>query len=169
MEVFTVPEVVRFHGLRDFHSRPERVQRDYFAALEALSMARTEQRTIRSAAAEVGISYRKTMRYIRPATERDVFGRTVAKKADRLFRPMEILSEDGPVERAVYGSRKASRLGAYDSALGRFLAGDANALRPFRGERAARIRLATEPDLVEGLARSGVLDEYEPYPRPRRR
>jgi hypothetical protein len=162
-------DVVHFKGLKDFHAQPERVQQDYYAALDTLRIARTEHMPIRAAAKEAGISYAKAMRYIRPATERNVFGQTVAKKADRLMRPMEVLSERGPVEKAIRGSRKASTLGGYDSALGRFLEGDPRALGPFAGSQVAGTNLPTDPDTVEGLARSGVLDEYEPYPRARRR
>jgi hypothetical protein len=162
-------DVVHFKGLKDFHAQPERVQQNYYAALETLRIARAEHMPIRAAAKEAGISYQTAMRYIRPATERNAFGQTISKRADRLMRPMEVLTDRGPVEKAIRGSNKASTVGGYDSALGRFLEGDPRALEPFTGGHAAGVAFPTDPDTVEGLARSGVLDEYEPYPRARRR
>src|SRR5262249_37031770 len=125
-------------------------------------------RPLRQVTAEDGrISFRTQLKYTRAATTKDAFGRIVAKPADRLFRPMEVLNPRGEREmRAVYGSRRASLVGQHESAIERFLTtGDESVLEPFRGKRVAGVELATDPDVIEHAARTGTLEELEPYPR----
>jgi hypothetical protein len=156
-------EPSRIRGLRHWEGLGEARQEKYLASLEALNISRTEHKPMREAAAEAGVSYGTAMRYVRSATERDAFGRTVARPADRLFRPMEIPTREGAVLRAVYGSRAASKLGGYEGALDRFLAGDDRALLPYEGKRVGGVALPTDPDVVEDMARRGILAELEPY------
>src|SRR5947209_2228923 len=110
-------------GLRGWKRLPPQVQENDLIALEILNRARREHRPIRDVVAEDGrISMATQMRYTRTATTRDAFGRITAKRADRLLRPMEVLDVHGDrVMRGVYGSRSASKIGAHQAAIGRFL------------------------------------------------
>jgi len=161
-----VAEQFRFRSLRQWDKAPERVQHRYLAALENLNTSRVEHRLLREVVNDDGrISMSTQMRYTRSATRRDYAGRIVAKDADRLFRPMEILSAKKEVlARAVYGSRSAAEIAAHESAVDRFLeTGDERHLAPFRGHRRAGVELATDPAVVEQAAREGILDDLTPY------
>jgi hypothetical protein len=161
-----VPPSFGIRGLKHWHALSPRAQDRYLEALEVLNISRNEKKAIRTAAREVGIPFESAMRYIRPATERRAGG-LVAKKADRLFRPMEVASASGEkVERAVYGSRKARLVGRHGNALRKFLqSGDEEVLTAFRGKRVARVELASDAVLIERMAREGTLGDLEPYPR----
>jgi hypothetical protein len=152
-------------NLRQWNATSEYRQDQYLASLEGLNTSRTERKPMRAALKEAGVSYKVGMRNVGVATHRDAFGRVVANRADRLFRPMEIPTPEGRVMRGVYGSRVASRLGGYEGALDRFLdTGDPRVLEPWRGQRVAGVSLTTDPDVVERMARDGTLEELEPYP-----
>jgi len=156
------------NALERWKDSTRRVQVNRDVAFENLNKARIQGRPLREVTEADGrIGFRTQLRYTRAATTRDWSGRIVAKPADRLFRPMEILNARGERElKAVYGSRKASLVGAHQSALDRFLqTGDESILGPFRGKRIAGVELASDPDVIEHAARTGTLEELEPYPR----
>ena len=147
---------------------PRRVRENREIALENLNTARVQGRPLRDVTETDGrITFRTQLGYTRAATTKDRSGRIVAKVADRLFRPMEVLNARGERElRAVYGSRKASLIGAHQAALDRFLqTGDPSVLEPFRGKRVAGVELASNPDVIEHAARTGTLEDLEPYPK----
>lgn len=80
--------------------------------------------------------------------------------ADRLWRPMKAI--DATTRRVVpvdvRGSIAASRLSDYWAAIAGYLhTGDVAALRAFQGERIAGVRLETDPDVIDYLARLGQL------------
>lgn len=136
-------------------------------SLEVLNDARHRNLTIKGATEEDGrLSYATVMRYVRQATEQDVFGRAVPRHADRLFRPMEVLDHRMRREvRSVYGSRTASRIAKHQSDVGRFLeTGDESLLRQHRDERRAGRTLASDPSAIEQAARDGTLDDLGPLP-----
>jgi hypothetical protein len=158
----------RITGIRQWRGERARVKGDYLISLEILNDALRDNKTIRTAAMDDGrLSYPTVMRYVGEATERDAFGRTVPKRANRLFHPMEMLDARGDrVLRGVYGSRRASLVGAHQAAISTFLdTGDERVLEPFRERRVAGVELASDPDVIEQAAREGSLDDLEPYPR----
>jgi hypothetical protein len=155
-------------GLKDWNTVRPRVQDNYEAALENLNASRTGHRPLREVVKEDGrISLATQLRYTRQATTRDVFGRVVAKPADRLFRPMEILDARGERQlRAIYGSRSASDIGRHQAALSRFLeTGDESVLAPLRAVRRGGVELASDHAVIEQAAREGTLDDLSPYPK----
>jgi hypothetical protein len=158
----------KIRGLRQWRAERRRVRDDYLIALEIWNDAQRDNKTIRSATRDDGrISYPTVMRYMGEATERDAWGRTVPTRSNRLFHPMEILDARGErVLRGVYGSRRASLVGAHQAAIATFLdSGDERVLEPFRGKRVGGVELAADPNVIEQAARLGTLDDLEPYPR----
>jgi hypothetical protein len=158
----------RITGIRQWRRERARVRDDYLISLEIWNDAHRNNKTIRTAAKDDGrISYPTVMRYMGEATERDAWGRTVPTRSNRLFHPMEILDIRGErLMRGVYGSRRASLVGAHQAAIATFLdTGDERVLEPFRGKRVGGVELAADPDVIEQAARLGTLDDLEPYPR----
>jgi hypothetical protein len=94
-------------------------------------------------------------------------GRTQPRKADRRRRRMLIPTSRGPTPVTIHGSKQASRLGRYMSAVGKYLrTGDADALDEFEGRRLAGHRLITDPDILSSLAQAGGLQLDQIYALP---
>jgi hypothetical protein len=67
----------------------------------------------------------------------------------------------------VRGSKLASQLGKYMSAVGKYLrTGDAETLGRFEGKSIAGHALITDPDLLSSLAQAGALTLDEIYASP---
>ncbi len=66
----------------------------------------------------------------------------------------------------MYGSRAASDIGSHQANIGRFLeTGEEAFLAPYRDRRRAGVEFASDPAVIEQVAREGMLDDLEPYPR----
>lgn len=78
---------------------------------------------------------------------------------DRLYRPMYAYS-GGRVEPVdVRGSRVASTVGRYHSAVQRYLhTGDVSALARFAGTKVGGVELETDLDVIDEMARRGQFD-----------
>lgn len=140
----------QFLGLRP----TEREARE--RALETISLMRTQKLSLTSAARAAGTTRATALRYADDALERDAAGRFRARKADRLFRRMQILAEGGRTEVDVRGSHAASIIARHWNAVKRFLVtGDVAVLRPFIGKRVGGRVLMTDPDTIEEEARRG--------------
>jgi hypothetical protein len=93
--------------------------------------------------------------------------RTQPKKADRRRRRMLIPTTRGAIPVTIHGSKQASQLGRYMSAVGNYLrSGNTDALEEFEGRRLAGHRLITDPDTLSSLARAGALQLDEIYALP---
>ncbi len=69
--------------------------------------------------------------------------------------------------RALRGSKQASQLGRYMSAVGRYLrTGDVEGLAAFEGKSIGGHALITDPDLLSFLAQAGALTLDEIYALP---
>jgi hypothetical protein len=140
----------------------ERAARD--RALETVVLMRRERMTLTSAAMRAGTTRNTVLKYARTALARRPDGRYVAKRADRLFRRMRVLSPDGVTSVGIRGSRAAALAGEHASAIHHFLAtGDDSRLRPVAGKRVAGVVLETDPTAIEAWARRGVLDFEDIY------
>jgi hypothetical protein len=84
-------------------------------------------------------------------------GRIRATKSDRLPRHLLLPGVDGPVEITTRGSRDTSEVARYKAAVNRFLAGDANALKPWRGRKIAGVELITDREILKSLAHKDLL------------
>jgi hypothetical protein len=98
---------------------------------------------------------------------RQVRDRTVPTTGDRRARQMYVLTSEGNIPETIRGSKKASQLGKYMAAVGRFLrTGDASGLAEFSGQSIAGHRLITDPDQLVALAESGSVQLESIYALP---
>lgn len=89
------------------------------------------------------------------------------KKADRRRRDMLIPTPQGPTPAVIRGSKQASHLGRYLSAVGQFLkSGKTDALEEFEGQSIAGHKLITDPDALSSLAQEGALELDQIYALP---
>jgi hypothetical protein len=80
-------------------------------------------------------------------------------KADRLFRPLFVYSAGRTVPIDVRGSRVASTVAAYHSAVRRYIeANDPDALNRFRGVFVGGVELETDLDVLDAMAHRGEFD-----------
>ena len=94
--------------------------------------------SISRAARENGVTPRTIKRYAGAALVQDrPGGRIRATKSDRLVRYLQIPGPGGPIEITVRGSKQASAVAKYKSAVNRFLRGDRNALAAWHGKKIA--------------------------------
>jgi hypothetical protein len=135
-------------------------------ALRALARMRRTGGSLAAAARAEHIDPR-TVRKLFPEELKQVGGRIEATEGDRRRRDMLILTPQGTMPVAIYGSKKASQLGLYFSAVGNFLrSGDADALREFEGQSIAGHALITDLTTLTSLAEAGALKLDEVYATP---
>jgi hypothetical protein len=126
-------------------------------ALRALSAMR-HGASISRAARENGVTPRTIKRYAGTALLQDrPGGRIRATKSDRLARYLQIPGPNGPREISVRGSKAASEVANYKTAVNRFLRGDRNALAKWHGKRIAGVELVTDPKVLVDQADKGLL------------
>jgi hypothetical protein len=88
-------------------------------------------------------------------------------KADRLVRKMLVPTQLGPSSISVRGSKQATQLGRYMSAVGKYLrTGNSSALDEFEGQSIAGHSLITDADTLRALAEAGSLQLDEIYALP---
>lgn len=133
-------------------------------ALEAVSLARRENLTIRTAARRTGVSLGTVRKYAAPVLTKDAFGRLAARKTDRLYRRVHVIGPDGERWIDTHGSRAASTVGEYWNAVRHYLStGDEGPLERFRGLKVAGVELETDPDVIDELARRGEVSFEDLY------
>lgn len=80
---------------------------------------------------------------------------------------MLIPTSRGATPVVIHGSKKASQLGRYMSAVGQYLkTGNADALDEFEGQSIAGHTLITDPDVLNSLAQAGALQLDSIYAVP---
>ncbi|MCU1358016.1 MAG: hypothetical protein JWM89_3434 [Acidimicrobiales bacterium] len=127
-------------------------------ALDALAVARREQIPLADAARREGIGVDAIAWWSEGATERRGT-KTWASTGDRLLRPMYVYSAGQVIPVDVRGSRVASSIGRYHSAVHHYLStGDASRLEKFRGVKVGGIELEADVDVIDELARQGSFD-----------
>jgi hypothetical protein len=124
--------------------------------------------TLSRAARDNGVTIRTIKRYAGSALVQDrPGGRIRATKSDRLVRYLQIRGPDGPKGVTVHGSKAASQLGRYMSAVGKYLrSGDTDALSKFKGKSIGGHVLITDPNTLSVLAQAGALTLDEIYALP---
>ncbi len=128
-------------------------------ALEALNRMRTQGLSLTRAARASQTTPQTVRKYVRSALTRKK-GRYAATPSDRLTRRVWLLTARGKVEITVRGSRPASRVAQYMTAVDRYLrTGDTEALRAFADQtiRAGKVthRFATDTAVLDRLALAG--------------
>jgi len=119
--------------------------------------------SLSQAARNNGITIRTMKRYVGSELLQERPGGWIrATKSDRLPRYMQLPGADGPVEITTRRSKDASEVARYQAAVNRFLAGDPNALAPWRGKKIAGVELITDREILKSLAHKDLLP-YGPY------
>lgn len=135
----------------------------YNRSLHVLARMRRTGASLTAAAREEHIDPRTVRKHLRA----DLRGRGKATKADRRHRDMLIPTAIGNAPVTVRGSRQASQLGKYMSAVGKYLrTGDVEGLAQFRNQSIGGQALITDPNTLSVLAEAGTLTLEEIYAHP---
>jgi len=136
-------------------------------ALHVLARMRRTGETLTAAAREEHIDPRTVCKYLGPELRGLREGRTQPTKVDRRRRGMLVPTLLGNVPETIRGSKQASLLGRYMSAVGYFLrTGNAKRLKEFEGRSIAGHLLITDPETLTSLAQAGALQLDEIYALP---
>ena len=149
--------ISRLNNLTAWKQLPSEAQQSRDTALRVLSEMRATGLPLAAAAAKHSATPDVVQFWAGPAlTSRSP--RATATPADRLYRPMRLLTPDGTVAVDVRGSRVAATIGGYWNAVHHYLAtGDTQALQRYKGKRVAGVLLVTDPDVIEHVAHIGEL------------
>jgi len=135
----------------------------YNRSLHVLARMRRTGASLTTAAQEEHIDPRTVRKYLK-AELRD---RGKATKADRRRRDMLIPTTVGNAPVTVRGSRQASQLGKYMSAVSKYLrTGDGEPLAKFQNQSIGGQALITDPNTLTVLAEAGALTLDEIYAHP---
>jgi lambda repressor-like predicted transcriptional regulator len=140
----------------------------YNRALHVLARMRRTGLSLTAAAREEHIDPRTVRKYLGTEFRGSKLKRKVrATKGDRRRRDMLIPTALGTSPVVVRGSEKASQLGRYMAAVGKYLrTGDSDSLDEFRGKSIGGHLLITDPDTLGSLAQAGALQLDEIYAVP---
>jgi hypothetical protein len=136
-------------------------------ALAALSRMRSGL-SLNAASREAHTTAATVRRYLPTAVHRTKSGRFVASTSDQYARSIRILTAQGQKIVAVRGSRTASRIAEYWSAVDHFLkAGSTQRLWKFRGQsfQAGKVRypFLTSPETLKRLGFAGEVQFEDLY------
>lgn len=159
--------------IEQFYALPERDQELLLLLPKPVSLMKENDISASAAARASWIPPRDFISRARSALRKLKNGRYVAKSDDHLFRPVIVVSSNGPVEVATRSFREASKAGQHSSAVQRYLeTGDDSALRPFKGKHITdaqgnRVPLLTDTDELDELGSVGELSFESLYLRSR--
>lgn len=149
--------------MRNGSRRRGNKQDTYNRSLHVLARIRRTGASLTAAAKEEHIDPRTVRKYLKA----ELRGRGKATKADRRRRDMLVPTTIGNAPVTVRGSKQASQLGRYMSAVSKYLrTGDVDALAEFEGQSVAGHLLITDPDMLSSLAQAGALTLDEIYAVP---
>jgi hypothetical protein len=143
------------HGNKQTHNkRGDEATIRSFRALAAMKKGASISR----AARENGTTPRTIKKHVGAALRQDRPGGPIrAMKSDRLLRYLQIPGRNGPVDITARGSKQAREISSYKAAVNRFLAGNPNALAPWRGKKIAGVELITDKEILKSLAHKDLL------------
>jgi hypothetical protein len=159
--------------MEQFLALPERTQDIVLAFPKAASLMREKDISASAAARALWISPRDFIDGGRSALRKLKNGQYVAKSNDHLFRPVIVVSSNGPIEVATRNFREASLAGQHSSAVERYLeTGDDSALRRLPRNHIIdaegnRVALLTDLDELDRLGNRGELSFESLYVRGR--
>lgn len=149
--------------MRNGNRRRGNKQDTYNRSLHVLARMRRTGSSLTAAAREEHIDPRTVRKYLKA----ELRGRGKATKADRRRRDMLIPTTVGNAPVTVRGSKQASQLGRYMSAVSKYLrTGDVDSLAEFEGQSIAGHALITDADMLSSLAQAGALTLDEIYAVP---
>ncbi len=153
--------------MRNGNKGKTRKTETYNRALRVLARMRRTEASLSAAAREEHIDPRTVRKYLGADLRGFTEGQVRPSKADRRRRNMLIPTEQGASPIIVRGSREATLLGRYMSAVGRYLrTGDAELLGEFEGKSIGGHLLITDTDILNHLAQAGALQLDEIYALP---
>lgn len=141
-----------------------RAQKSLNRAMRVLARVRRTGKSLTSIARDEHIDPRTVRKYVGS----EFRGRGLRPtKTDARKRTMLIPTALGNVPVTVHGSKQASRLGRYMSAVGKYLrTGDVKALTAFEGQSIGGNPMITDPEILSSLAQAGALTLDEIYAVP---
>jgi hypothetical protein len=149
--------------MRNGKRRRGNKQDTYNRSLHVLARMRRTGASLTEAAREEQIDPRTVRKYLKT----ELRGRGKPTKVDRRKRDMLIPTTVGNAPVTLKGSKQASDLGKYMSAVGKYLrTGDVEGLGKFEGKSIGGHALITDPDLLISLAQAGALTLDEIYAVP---
>jgi hypothetical protein len=149
--------------MRNGRRKSQREKNTYNRALHVLARMRRTGESLTAASREEHIDPRTVRKYLKT----ELRGRGEPTKVDRRNRNMLMPTALGNAPVRIRGSKKASELGKYMSAVGRYLrTGDVEALAGFEGKSMGGHAFITNPDLLSSLAQAGALTLDEIYAVP---
>src|SRR5215472_9012856 len=129
-----------------------RNQKSYNRALHVLARMRRTGETLTTAARAEHTDPRTVRRYLNAEMRTLAEGQITPTRTDRRQRRMLIPTALGTTPLTIRGSKQASQLGRYMSAVGKYLrTGDVDALAEFEGKSIAGHVLITDPDMLSSL------------------
>lgn len=147
------------NGRRKRGNKPD----TYNRSLHVLARMRRTGASLTAAAREEHVDPRTVRKYLKT----ELRGRGKPTKADRRTRNMLVPTTIGNAPITVRGSKPASQLGRYMSAVGKYLrTGDDEGLAQFKGQSISGHALITDPELLSSLAQAGALTLDEIYAVP---
>jgi hypothetical protein len=155
------------HYMTSGNRRRGKKAKTYNRALKVLARMRRTGQGLTAVAREEHIDPRTVRKYLGAELKSISERRTEPTKADQRQRNMLVPTTVGPTPVVVRGSKQASQLGRYMSAVGQCLrTGKTDALDEFEGQSIAGHRLITDPDTLSSLAQAGALQLDEIYALP---
>ena len=160
--------------VEQFFALPERSRDIQIAVANAVSLMKSDHLSALAASRAAGISRSTLIRRGGSALRKLDNGRYRAKRNDKLFRLVIVVSESkGPVEVATRAFREASIAGKHSAAVQRYLeTGDVAALRRLPRNyiidaQGNRVALLTDTDELDLLGSAGELSFESLYARSR--
>ena len=137
-------------------------------AFDVLYVMRSEGKSLTTAAREAHIDPRTVRKKLGTVLVKTPSGRYHVTRFDRLKRTLRFLTPDGRIAVDVQGSRKASQVARYWSAVDRYLiTGSTDPLREFRGQslrgRGFSFPFVTDPRTLNRLANTGEVSFEDLY------
>ena len=149
--------------MRNGNTRRGNKQDTYNRSLHVLARMRRTGASLTAAAKEEHIDPRTVRKYLKG----ELRSRGDATNADLRTRDMLVPTTLGNAPVKVRGSKQASQLGKYMSAVGKYVrTGDVKGLSAFEGKSIAGHALITDPDILSSLAQAGALTLDEIYAVP---
>jgi hypothetical protein len=142
-------------------------QSTYNKALRVLGNMRRTGKPLSAAAREQHMDARTVRKYLGTELKARGQGRAHPTKSDKRLRKMLVPTALGVSPVKVRGSKQASLLGKYMSAVGKYLrSGDIEALKEFEGKAISGNSLITDPQVLTALAQAGSLELDRIYALP---
>jgi hypothetical protein len=155
----------------EYYDMPERSRERWNRITHVIAKMRANKVSLQQASREFDVDPRTVVKRGGTAMRKSDTGRYEARKSDRLLRVLVVPTHDGTRDIAVRGSRRASLLGEYWSAVHKYLqTGDASGLKKFRSQKTRdingeQIPFITDPLELKRLGSAGVFSFESMYAR----